>query len=234
MSTEWDAAAYDRVAAPMTERGLELVDGLELDGSETVLDAGCGTGRVTARLLTRLPGGRVIALDGSQAMLERAAGRLADPRVTFVRADLARPLPLDEPVDAIVSTSTFHWVLDHRALFRHLAAVLRPGGTLTSESGGAGNLENVYRHVRALGYEEDDKVYPGAEETLAALEAAGFEDARVELVPRPARIPAEQLREFLGAVTLRGAPAELVDEVARRMPEAEFDYVRLMISARRG
>jgi len=74
--SEWDAAAYDRVAAPMTERGLELVDRLELDGDETVMDAGCGTGQVTERLLARLPRGRVIALDASQAMLDRAAERL--------------------------------------------------------------------------------------------------------------------------------------------------------------
>jgi trans-aconitate 2-methyltransferase len=231
--SEWDAAAYDRVAAPMTERGLELVDALELDGTETVMDAGCGTGKVTERLLTRLPHGRVIALDGSQAMLDRAAARLEEPRVTFVRADLAQPLPLEEPVDAIVSTSTFHWVTDHRALFAHLAAVLKPGGVLSAEYGGAGNLENVYTHVRALGRREDGKRYATVEETLEALDLAGLEQARAELVPRPARIPREQLREFLGSVTLKDHDAAVVDEVARRMPEPELDYVRMVISARR-
>jgi trans-aconitate 2-methyltransferase len=230
--SEWDAAAYDRVAAPMTERGVELVDRLELDGTETVMDAGCGTGAVTARLLERLPHGRVIALDGSQAMLDRAAERLRDDRVSFIRADLAQPLPV-EPVDAIVSTSTFHWVTDHRALFAHLAAALRSGGTVTAEYGGAGNLENVYRHVRALGLREEGKHYAGAEETRAALEQAGFVDVHAALVPRPATIPREQLREFLGSVTLKEYDAAVVDEVARRMPEPELDYVRLVISARK-
>jgi trans-aconitate 2-methyltransferase len=226
--SEWDAAVYDRVNAPMTERGLELIDSVPLEGTETVTDAGCGTGAVTERLLERLPNGRVVALDASQPMLDRAAERLDDPRVTFVRADLARPLPV-EPVDAIVSTSTFHWVLDHRALFAHLAAVLKPGGTLTAECGGKGNLENVYRHVRDLGAREEGKNYAGVEETLEALEGAGFTDARAELVPRPATIPEELLRDFLRNVTLKEHPPQLADEVARRMPAPELDYVRLVI-----
>jgi trans-aconitate 2-methyltransferase len=226
--SEWDAAVYDRVNAPMTERGLELIDSVPLEGTETVMDAGCGTGAVTERLLERLPNGRVVALDASQAMLDRAAERLDDPRVAFVRADLARPLPVG-PVDAIVSTSTFHWVLDHRALFAHLAAVLKPGGTLTAECGGKGNLENVYRLVRDLGAREEGKNYAGVEETLEALEGAGFVDARAELVPRPATIPAELLRDFLRNVTLKEHPPQLADEVARRMPAPELDYVRLVI-----
>jgi trans-aconitate 2-methyltransferase len=229
MGSVWDPSAYDRVAAPMTERGLELVDALELEGTEIVMDAGCGTGQVTERLLARLPRGGVIALDASQAMLDRAAERLADPRVTFVRADLGQPLPLDQPVDAMVSTSTFHWVTDHRALFRHLAAALRPGGTLTAEYGGAGNLENVYRHVRALGLTEAGKRYADVAETLAALAAAGFVDVRAELIPRPATIPREQLREFLGSVTLKEYDDDVVDEVARRMPEPDLDYVRMVV-----
>lgn len=232
--SEWDAAAYDRVAAPMTERGLELVDTLDLDGDETVMDAGCGTGQVTARLLERLPKGRVVALDGSQAMLDSAAERLAhDPRVLFVKADLARPIGLDFLVDAIVSTSTFHWVVDHRALFSHLAGVLEPGGTLTAEYGGFGNLERIYRHVRDLGLREEGKHYARVEEELEALELAGFAEARAELVPRPAEIPLGQLREFLGNVTLKEYEPDVVDEVARRMTSGKLDYVRMVISAAR-
>ena len=71
MTREWDAAAYERLSAPQTRWGQVVVDRLELDGNERVLDAGCGTGRVTAMLLERLPRGRVIGLDGSAAMIDR-------------------------------------------------------------------------------------------------------------------------------------------------------------------
>ncbi len=115
----------------MTRWGTDVLDRLELRGDETVLDAGCGTGRVTERLAERLPAGRVVALDGSPAMVEAARGRLArfGDRISYVTADLGAPLPIaDASVDAILSTATFHWIADHDALFRHLARVLRPGG----------------------------------------------------------------------------------------------------------
>lgn len=80
MSTErapgdWNATKYDRVADPQTRWGAEVLERLPLAGDETVLDAGCGTGRVTELLLARLPRGRVVALDFSSAMLAQARGR---------------------------------------------------------------------------------------------------------------------------------------------------------------
>lgn len=240
---EWDATSYDRLAAPMTSRGVELVDRLELSGDETVLDAGCGSGQVTAHLLTRLPEGRVIALDGSRTMLDAAAERFGDDaRVTLVHADLGAPLPVDPGLDAIVSTSTFHWVRDHDALFANLAAVLRPGGVLAAECGGAGNIARVLTILEELG-EDGQRTWTFATpaDTLRRLEAAGFSHAQAELVPRPAEVEPEQLEAHLRTVVLGDhvarlgpeAGARLVADVAARMPEPVLDYVRLMISARR-
>src|SRR4249920_252198 len=140
MTREWDAAAYERLSAPQARWGRIVVDRLELDGNERVLDAGCGTGRVTAMLLERLPDGQVIGLDGSAAMIEQAAVRFAgDPRVELIVADLTEPLPIDGSVD-------------HASLFRHLAAVLRPGGQLVAQCGGAGNISSLERIVSQLGH----------------------------------------------------------------------------------
>jgi trans-aconitate 2-methyltransferase len=231
VTRDWDPHSYDRVATPMTERGTELVERLELDGNEIVLDAGCGTGRVTERLRERLPHGRVVALDASDDMLTQARERLGDDRVTYVLADLGSHLPLEEPVDAIISTSTFHWVSDHAALYRHLAAVLKSGGTLTAEYGGHGNFADVFAIVDELGYDPRGRRYAEVGETLEWMELAGFEEARAELVPRPART--DDLREFLTTVTLAGYPDHVIDTVIERLDEPVLNYVRMVVSARR-
>jgi trans-aconitate 2-methyltransferase len=239
---EWDATAYDRLAGPMTTRGVELLDRLELRGDEVVLDAGCGTGQVTAALLERLPEGRVIGLDASERMLWRAAERFAgDERVALVRADLEAGVPVEETVDAVVSTSTLHWVGRHDVLFVRLAELLRPGGQLVAEYGGAGNIARVLDALRALGHDEHPWTYAPADEELAHLRNAGFAEADAELVPRPAAIPAEDLEHYLATVVLgwhidRLGPdrgAALVRDVAAALPEPVIDYVRLVLVARR-
>jgi trans-aconitate 2-methyltransferase len=239
---EWNARTYDAVAAPMTTRGVDAVGRLHLRGDETVLDAGCGTCQVTEALLERLPGGRVIALDGSHDMLDVARERLGgDPRVAFVHADLEQPLPLADPVDAVVSTSTFHWVSDHDRLFGHLAAALRPGGQLVVDCGGAGNTASVLDALGELGVHDTPWTFAGTEETERRLAAAGFVEVRTRLVERPAPIAPEALEEYLTTVILRSFVDELGPEeatafvcaVAERLPRPEIDYVRLEILARR-
>lgn len=243
MPREWDATAYERLSAPQTRWGEAVLDRLHLIGDERVLDAGCGTGRVTARLLDRLPEGRVVGLDGSRAMIDRARERFAgDPRVELIVADLTETLPVDPPVDAILSTATFHWIRDHEALFRNLAAVLRPDGQLVAQCGGAGNAASLDAAIADLGYTFGGaKTFATAEETRARLERAGFTDVRAWLHDEPTPIPAEDFEAFLETVCLGGlietmAPVErerFVQEVAIRMPAPEIDYIRLNIVARR-
>ena len=185
---DWDGATYDRIADPMTRWGGGVLERLPLAGDETVLDAGCGSGRVTEQLLERLPRGRVIAVDAAPSMLAEAHKRLArfGDRVRFVEGDLAEPLPIDGPVDVILSTATFHWVPDHDALFRNLAAVLRPGGMLVAQCGGVANVASVRRVLVELG-----ETWPGPwtfatpEETSARLSAAGFVDVETWLQQEP-------------------------------------------------
>jgi trans-aconitate 2-methyltransferase len=242
---EWDAGAYASLNAPMTMRGNDAIARLALRGDETVLDAGCGTGEVTATLLERLPRGHVVAFDGSAAMLAAARARFAgDARVSFAHGDLARslvgPLGGRAPVDAVVSTSTFHWVRDHDALYRHLAAVLRPGGQLVVDCGGAGNIAAVLDMLRELGFADDPWTYAGVEETERRLAAAGFADADVRLVPRVSRHAPGELERFLASVVLRTfvaelgpeAGAQLVRDVAARLPDGELRWVRLEVVAR--
>ncbi|MFN8630631.1 MAG: methyltransferase domain-containing protein [Chloroflexota bacterium] len=241
---DWDAGTYDRVSGPIARWGANVLSRLSLVGDETVLDAGCGSGRVTERLAERLPDGRVIALDGSPAMIALARERLArfGGRVTYVVADLEQRLPIHHgTVDAILSTATFHWIGDHRLLFRHLSSVLRPGGRLVAQCGGQGNIKTVRAAIAATGETWPGPwTFAGPDETRKRLEAAGFTDIDVWLNDEPTPIePGEPLRDYLRTVVL-GAHLErlpedrrepFVDAVAANMPLPSIDYVRLNIVA---
>lgn len=241
--TEWDAVTYDRISDPQARWGRAVLDRLTLAGDEVVLDAGCGSGRVTEALLERLPRGKVVAVDASAAMVTEAGRRLARfaDRVELVTADLAQPLPLAEEVDAIVSTATFHWIHDHPALFANLAGVLRPGGRLAAQCGGLGNVASVYRAVQELGGRTDYTYFTTPEVAAAQLKAAGFTGISTWLVPEPTSFPSDPALEgFLASVVLRLQMAELADEESRaqflhavvsRLPSREIDYVRLNIDA---
>jgi trans-aconitate 2-methyltransferase len=243
---EWDAATYDRVADPQARWGREVLARLPLNGDERVLDAGCGSGRVTEQLLERLPRGHVVALDNSPAMLDEARRRLAPyaDRVDFVQADLHQPLPVRPAVDAILSTATFHWVLDHDALFRNLAAVLRAGGRLAAQCGGKGNVASVDRVLAEFGESRAEFAYfAEPDETERRLRNAGFADANAWLEEKNVAFDSRpEFEMFLATVVLRVVlarrpPSEhkaFVSDVVDRLGKLELDYVRLNIDAVRG
>jgi trans-aconitate 2-methyltransferase len=243
---EWDAETYDAVSDPQFEWGMEVLERLELRGDEVAVDAGCGSGRVTEELANRLPDGRVIAVDGSEAMVEKAKERLGES-ADYLVSDLVE-LESTELVDLVFSTATFHWIGDHDALFRRLRAVLKPGGRLVAQCGGQGN---VARHTQAIAAVAADPEYgqhlAGAkglwnfaspEETEPRLCEAGFEDVRCWLQPKPVQ-PARPL-EFIATVTLGPVLDQLPEEKRRPFAEAVIeqedeplvlDYVRLNMEA---
>jgi trans-aconitate 2-methyltransferase len=242
----WDGRSYDRISAPMEALGLAVLDRLELAGDETVLDAGCGSGRITAKLIERLPRGRVIALDASASMVAAARERLG-PDVDVRRGDLLG-LELGEPVDAIFSTATFHWIADHDLLFARLRAALRPGGRLLAQCGGEGNISGLRGRaatvVERAPYAEHFRDwrppwnYANPSDTEARLRAAGFAAAECWLAPAPQQ-PAHA-REFLSTIVLgphvQQLPEQLrdpfMDEVMEVLGEpVVVDYVRLNIDA---
>ena len=246
MTRSWDAASYDRVGGPMTAMAVAVLDRLDLAGDEVVLDAGCGTGRATALLADRLPRGRVVAVDADPDMVEQARANLAG-RVEVLQSDLTE-LVLPEPVDAVFSTATFHWILDHDALFARLRAALGDGGRLVAQCGGEGNIvtlldaagQVIARDEWAASFAgwERPMLYAGPETTEHRLRSAGFDDARCWLEPWP--VEPEDPIEYLGTIPL-GAhldrlPPErrdpFVRAVAERLPDPiTIDYVRLNIDA---
>jgi trans-aconitate 2-methyltransferase len=240
---DWNASSYDSVSTPQQEWGATVVARLDLRGDETVLDAGAGTGRVTEMVLERLPRGRVVAVDGSPSMTEKARERLPGDRVTVICSDLLE-LELPEPVDAIVSTATFHWIHDHDRLFARLRAALREGGQFVAQCGGRGNIDrarNIGEAAAARAPFAEPLAgmgpiwnYAGVEETRERLDAAGFEVSACWLQPAPVTPPAP--REFLETVIfapyLDRLPADLhaafLDVLSAELGEPlVLDYVRL-------
>jgi trans-aconitate 2-methyltransferase len=245
---DWDAGAYERVGTPQQEWAVGIIDRLALTGAETVLDAGCGSGRVTRMLIDRLPDGRVIAVDGSESMVEQVRSVLRPQDSAFV-ADLAQ-LELEEKVDAVFSGAVFHWIPDHDALFARLHAAMKPGSRLEAQCGGEGNIGAFHEIAAAVGAEapfaehlagwEGPWNFAGPAITAERLERAGFTDVETSLQPWP--VVPEDPREFIRTVCvgphLDRLPGELgdafLDGVMAAWPRPPtLDYVRLNISARR-
>jgi trans-aconitate 2-methyltransferase len=247
VSRDWDAATYDRVSTPQVEWAERVLDRLPLRGDETVLDAGCGSGRVTQMLLDRLPSGHVVAVDSTASMVEHAKAALDPDRATVFQVDLTE-LELDEPVDAVFSNAVFHWIRDHDRLFERLHAAMCPGGRLVAQCGGEGNVARLHGVANRLATEEPYAEYltdwerpwnfAGAEETAERLERAGFTEIEASLEPYP--ITPEDPAAFLRTVCLGPHLGRLPEELHDRYVEAvceragtELDYVRLNIDAKK-
>jgi trans-aconitate 2-methyltransferase len=248
VTRDWDAASYDRVSGPQVAMAEAVLERLPLRGDETVLDAGCGSGRVTALLLDRLPRGHVVAVDSAPSMAEHAREALPPQRTTVLCQNLTE-LVLDEPVDAAFSNAVFHWIADHDRLFTRLAAALEPGGRLVAQCGGQGNIDAFRRLADEVAAEPpyDEHMrdfagpwnYAGPDETEARLRAAGFDEVRCWLQPWP--VTPEDPLEFARTVCLgnhlEALPEELRDPYAREVVRRSGDpltleYVRLNIDAR--
>ncbi len=246
---DWDAETYERVAAPQERWALQVIERLELSGDETVLDAGCGSGRVTRHLIELLPRGRVIAVDASPSMVEQVREVLRPVDEAMV-ANLL-DLELAEPADVVFSTATFHWVLDHEALFACMHSVLRPGGRIEAQCGGVGNVAEFIGACDAVMAElpfrphfegwAETWLFARPEETERRLAGAGFSDARAWLSGGETDLAPEDGRTFMRIVCvppyLDRLPEELhdafIDAVRERMADPNhLGYVRLNISAR--
>jgi len=256
-SREWNAAQYHRVSAPQFQWGQRVLSQLQLRGDEYLLDAGCGTGRLTRILLESLPNGRVIGLDLSRNMLLHARENLdADfsPRAGFVAADLVA-LPFANCFDGIFSTASFHWVLDHEVLFRSLYEALRPKGWLHAQCGGGPNLQRLRRRVRELSQKHEFSEWLGnfqepwffsdAGEAASNLHAAGFENIESGLEQADFNAPnADEFQQYLRTFVLHRHLAvipneelrssflqQLTEASARENPPWRLDYWRLNLRA---
>lgn len=256
-SREWNSSVYHRVSGPQVSWGKKALSRLRFRGDEIVLDAGCGTGRLTAELLEALPHGRVVAIDLSQNMLRSAHEHLASfgSRVRIVACDLLH-LPFDRAFDVIVSTAAFHWVLDHDRLFDNLVRALIPNGWLEAQCGGGPNLAHLRQRADVLMNSPqfarffasfyEPWLFQDCPAAADALRRAGFVDVETSVEAAPTVLDsAAQYSEFIRNVIfhrhLERIPdetnrvefiARLTDQAARDDPPFLLDYWRLNLRGR--
>ncbi len=249
---------YHRLSGPQVSWGQKVLARLQLRGDETVLDAGCGTGRLTAELLQALPRGRVVGIDLSQNMVNSAREHLAKDfglRLSLVTCDFLS-LPFKQAFNVIVSTAAFHWVVDHDRLFRNLNAILRPGGRVEAQCGGGPNLKRLRDRADVLaatprfsryfhGFREP-WFYQDAESAAETLRRAGFTGVETSVEPAPTALDdAAHYTEFVRNIILRrhleNIPTEeeksefiaaLTEQAANDDPPFTLDYWRLNLRGR--
>ena len=266
---EWDAERYHRVSNPQLEWGRQVLRRLAPQPGERILDIGCGTGRLTAELVAALGEGTVVAVDRSEAMLREASAQACSAvgphklaqepdgnpepvRVCFVRADGAA-LPFVDAFDAVLSTATFHWILDHDQLFASIYRALAPGGRLVAQCGGGSNLGRLIARAGVLAsspaLSRHFRGWRGPWEfadvpvTIERLDRAGFTAINVFLEPAPATFDDRaSFREFVACVCLKDHLTRipdpdrasfldtLADQAEGDSPPFTLDYWRLNLA----
>ncbi len=254
---DWNAERYHAISSPQQAWGRRVLERLALQGFERVLDIGCGTGRVTAEIASRVPDGRVVGADRSAAMIRTAHAWLREhaPTARVVHADGAA-LPFRRAFDAVFSGATFHWIHDHAALFRSIVQALKPGGRLAAQCGGEGNLavlkgraDRLIKEPRFATFFDDwvePTYYADVESTRRRLADAGFADIEVWMEAAPTTFDGpDEYRTFITNVCVREHVArlppaerdvflrELTVAAVADAPAFTLDYWRLNITARR-
>ncbi len=192
----WDAIDYEKHSQAQQKWGRELIEKLNLKGTEDVLDLGCGDGKVTAEITGYVRNGSVVGIDNSIDMVDLAAERYprsAYPNLTFRLMD-AGELEFGECFDVVFSNAVLHWVKDHNPVVKGLFNSLKPGGKILLQMGGKGNARPILSVLEeTLAMPEwkpyfDNFSFPygfyGTEEYKAMLLENGFKINRLELIPK--------------------------------------------------
>jgi len=250
MSKSWDATTYDAAHAYVFTLAADLLDLLAPAPGERILDVGCGTGHLTAKISHA--GATVVGVDASADMIAQA--RANYPHIDFRVADVTALALDDAQFDAVFSNAVLHWVPNADAAANGIFRALRPGGRFVAEFGGAGNVMQVCRAIAAglaaVGGPSFESLspwyYPSIAQYAAVLDRAGFEVVFARLFDRPTPVDGgiRGWVEMFGSSFLNAVPLQRRDEFlthVERAVEASLvkdgtcyaDYRRLRINARR-
>ena len=232
----WDGVAYDALPLPHEQWGIRTIEALNLKPNETLLDAGCGTGRDAQLALEKLLNGSLVCVDQSSTMLDQCRARFGqDLRVRILEGDLDQALPVEpESVDAIMSVAALHWLTHHNNVWQHFYNALKPGGRIATDCGGFGNLAKTLAFVPQIdsNIKFPDWYYANISSTEELLKAAGFIDIEVSLRPHPTPLPdKETLATYLRTLVFREWTDGQISKISDLLTDNTLDYVRLEVRA---
>ncbi len=190
---KWDAELYEARHSFVWQFGKGLVETLNPQPGERILDVGCGTGQLTAKIAES--GASVVGLDSSPAMIGQS--RQNFPKLQFVLENVAA-MQFNAEFDALFSNAALHWVLDAQTAAHAMSKALRKGGRFVAELGGRGNIQTIEQPndatvARYLGDHApaSNNYFPGIGEYTTILENAGFEVRSADLYDRPTPLEGE-------------------------------------------
>ncbi len=232
---KWDAENYHKVSSIQETWAIELLSKRKWKGNEVLIDAGCGSGRVTRIIANILKKGKIYAIDLDQNMIEKAKINLKDQEnVIFVNSDLST-VELPEPVDIIFSNAVIHWIKNHYKLFCNFWKLLKQSGEILIQCGGKGNLGTVIPLLNLTresnkfkGYFldwEDPWNFATAEETFSIMERTGFKKIETGLIKKIAKFSSfEEYRLFMKTVVMKPYLSYLPSDHDNQIIDSFMDY----------
>jgi trans-aconitate methyltransferase len=187
MAHEFDGRKYEKASAHQKEWGTRLIAELDLQGTERILDLGCGDGTLSAQMAGLVPNGEVVGIDASRGMIEAAQSKERE-NLRFLLMDI-NELNYAEQFDVVFSNAALHWIKDHKRLLRNVSHALRKGGRLRFNFAGEGNCSHFFSVIREAMSAEEFAVHfagfdwpwymPSVEEYAALVDASGMNRGRV-------------------------------------------------------
>ena len=217
---DWDALTYDNISDVIESWGLDLIERLNWKGNEIVLDAGCGSGRLTKIISTKLPKGKVFAVDLDSSMIKLANERLGKiSNVKFIQSNIC-DIELQDKIDVIFSNAVLHWISNHRKVSGNFWQILKPNGQLSIQCGGYGNLTktlyvfnkvrkslefcNYFCNRKGESIWNEPWYFAKAEDTEKILKEIGFKNIEVSLENKVAKFhDKEDYFIFIKTIVLR-------------------------------
>lgn len=211
---KWDAKTYHKISHIQETWAKELISKYEWTGDEVVLDAGCGSGRVTNIIAKTLNKGRIFAVDVDENMIKTAREKYNHLKnVFFLNSDLLN-VELPEPVDVVFSNAVIHWIPNHNQLFKKFWDILKPRGKILIQCGGKGNLGKTHGILESIRMKKEFGQYfrnwkhpwnfPSSTETNSILKSIGYRKIHTDLTRKTALFRSfEDYRLFMKTVVMK-------------------------------